>query len=1141
MRRPISADKPMWLIHIDTWNLADPQKIIDMVPEDIRPYVVFNISLSINHDATTGKWLQVEYGYETAKSWLRTCAENRVWAMIQPSSGGFCHFSDFDTTVYEEFYRDYPNFIGFNYAEQFWGFDDQWSVTWLQRIAHFTNLMKLNQKYGGYLVASWCGSFWGANINPVAMMKRNPDFAAICKEDPEHFILCEKFTSKYGFFDIESTCLGSYLSGYSGQYGIRFDECGWSDASGNNDATFPVPAGAIPVIEHVMLTGQTVIDGPETIPQQSSREISTGTTSDGFTTRRWEFYPQFHNISMDIFRKILDGTIRILSRKEVIDRTKLVIVNDVTTGDDRTKYSSPETLFTGLYLMDSDGSYLNQKSWFKKTGRYPAIPTVYQLADTEANSFQVKVNKSAYSTRWSTTAAKTTEFNNLFAQEYTGDLYAGRHENGWVTYNPYKTGQTASASIPFKYNTCDHMDLTYSQYTTGVIKEYANKLTFYLTNYDNANTSLKTDVIKIYGSSSEPTYSYTDRASHQTSSVTKSWSGGVLTLNVVHNGPLDLTVNCSGTATGRLTSYKTSSIAPPSQPSTYMGVRQYEAENFDYKNITRVYTNAINSGVSNYTAQGFVNFGTNSAASIKKTVKVIKSGAYRLDTKYSVTGGSASNIDLYVNGTKVTTLALAQTSTNSDWATNKQNITLNAGTNTIELKANTAGTRSVYFDNILIVPTLAGDGNIIQENATGFCSLDGTVDSNNTGYTGSGFANTSNAAGASINWKINFGTAVTKSFTFRYASTDARTANLIINGKTAASNINFPGTGSWNTWDFVTVYTGSDSGYTDVRLEATSSSGLPNIDYLEVAGGTPVSCDATIYDFSKDAATTIATIPPALDMTVGYGNGATAGVASFTDTNNSTSNSLRAYSGGERNGTGVIDLNLFPSNATDYSVTWKQCLASIEKDYKVGVLLRGNNTVGTNATGYVAGIRQGYLFIAYTANGATTPHSEFRIYKSTSATSLSMLVNASVSELRPAIETPVWYRASVSGSTTAILKFEYSTDGTTWAEAAATTDSSSPFTSGASQFAWGLAAGNWDFYVDDIAYEAVSSVKSGAMESANLLNETFTSPKATVISSEYYSLAGERISLLEMKRKGIYIQRDQMSDGTIVSTKIHIK
>ena len=36
----------------------------------------------------------------------------------------------------------------------------------------------------------------------------------------------------------------------------------------------------------------------------------------------------------------------------------------------------------------------------------------------------------------------------------------------------------------------------------------------------------------------------------------------------------------------------------------------------------------------------------------------------------------------------------------------------------------------------------------LQENLTGFCGVDGTIDSNNAGFTGSGFANTNNATDA---------------------------------------------------------------------------------------------------------------------------------------------------------------------------------------------------------------------------------------------------------------------------------------------------------------------------------------------------------------------------------------------------------
>ncbi|RXK85516.1 glycoside hydrolase family 98 domain-containing protein [Filimonas effusa] len=852
LRRPISPSQPMWLIHIDSWNQADPQKIINMVPADIRPYVVFNISISINHDRLTSKWLQAEYGYEIAKSWLRVCAENRVWAMIQQSSGGFQHFSQSDLTVYEEFYRDYPNFIGFSYAEQFWGFDgslqppssssyDPLSPPWADRINLFANLLQLSNRYGGYLVVSWCPNQWNPNINPIGMLKRNAAFAAACRNYTENYILCEKYTQQTYQHDMESTCMGAYMSGYAGQYGIRYDETGWTDSTGTH-ANFTPATGVAPHLEHIMLTGQTVIDGTELIMTQQSRELNTAATPDGFTTRRWEFYPQLYNVNLDLFRKILDGHVRIPTRREVIDRTKVIIVNDVSSGSNQDQYSTPQTLFEGLYRMDTDGNYELNKSFFKKTGRYPSIPIAYQLDDTDANSFQVKINKSAYASRWPNITAKVNEMNTLFPSEYTGTLYAGRHENGWVTYNPFKTNQTATASIPFKYNTCSSMELSYAQYSAGVIKEYSNRLNIYLNNYDNViNTGLKTDIIRINGASTQPTWSYTDRGSHQASAVSGSWSGGVFTLTVQHNGPLDITINCAGTATGRLTSYTTATLVTPTQPPIYAGPLQHEAEHFDYRSINGNTANGASGTVRSYTGQGYLRFGTNAAASIRDTVSLQYAGSYQLRTRYSLTGGNVNTIGIYVNGSLVATPVFNQTDSNSAWAVQTQNITLNAGNNVIEFRASGAASNGVYFDNIEIVPISSG-GNIIQENTTGFCSVNGTVDSNNGGYTGAGFANTDNAAGNGINWKVNFASTGTKSFTFRYASIDTRAANLLINGTVVAANVSFPSTGSWTNWSTVTVYTSFTSGIRDIRLEATGTSGLPNVDYMEVVGGTAAAC-----------------------------------------------------------------------------------------------------------------------------------------------------------------------------------------------------------------------------------------------------------------------------------------------------------
>lgn len=844
LRRPITPEQPMWIIHIDTWNYADPQKIIDLVPEDIRPFVVMNISISISHDVATGDWQRLDDAYETAKSWLRVIAQNNMWAMIQQSSGGFAHFSDFDLNVYEEFYREYPNLIGFNYAEQFWGYNDPsdpLSPDWTDRITHFANLLELSNQYGGYLVVSWCGNQWSPSINPIAMLKRNPAFEEASRKYTENYILFEKYTQQSYQYDMESLTLGAYLSGYSGHYGIRYDETGWTDADGNHE-NYTLVTGAAPQLEHAMLTGQALVDGPELIWRDNFRELSNTSAGGGYTQRRWDTFTQFDNVSIDLFRKVLDGTVRIPTREEVIERTKVVVVNDVNSGSVDTIYSSPETLFEGLYNVEGDGNLLNNTSFFKSTGRYPTIPTVYALADELAESFEIQVNRSDYNNRWPTVAAKVDEFESLFAEEYTGDLYAGRHENGWVVYNPFKTNQQASGSIPFKYNTSDRMELTFSQYTAGVVKEFADSLTFYLNNYDNVlDTGLKTNTITIHGSSSEPTWSFVDRGEHQASIVTSDWSNGVFTLTVRHNGPLDITVNAAGTATDRLTEYTPATIVTPAAPLPYTGPLQYEGEHFDFRNTAGYVANAAldTPSVDNFTGQGYIRFGTNSAAAVRDTVTVLKDGDYRLQTRYSLTGANVNSIDLYVNGINLGAPSFVQTGSYSTWSVAEVTIPLNAGANTIEFRARATAPSSVYFDNIVLAPTEYGDGIVIQEGNNGFAGVDGVISATQPGFTGTGYIDTVGAIGSGANWALSFNSSPVKTLTVRYASNVTHTADLYIDGVKVASNVQFHSTGSLSSWDYITINASVPAGDRAVRLVATSAAGLPNIDSLEVKGGVP--------------------------------------------------------------------------------------------------------------------------------------------------------------------------------------------------------------------------------------------------------------------------------------------------------------
>lgn len=159
---------------------------------------------------------------------------------------------------------------------------------------------------------------------------------------------------------------------------------------------------------------------------------------------------------------------------------------------------------------------------------------------------------------------------------------------------------------------------------------------------------------------------------------------------------------------------------------------------------------------------------------------------------------------------------------------------------------------------------LVGEGNgpgssststiTLQENTIGFCSADGTIDTNHAGFTGSGFSNASNLSGAGINWRISVPSGGSYTLTWRHAngSTTARTGRLLVNGASVVSTISFPSTSLWTTWSDISVTVSLNAGSNTLRLEATNSTGLSNIDYLRITGSSPqaLACAGSNATFS---------------------------------------------------------------------------------------------------------------------------------------------------------------------------------------------------------------------------------------------------------------------------------------------------
>ncbi|MQM24071.1 carbohydrate-binding protein [Glycomyces albidus] len=151
-------------------------------------------------------------------------------------------------------------------------------------------------------------------------------------------------------------------------------------------------------------------------------------------------------------------------------------------------------------------------------------------------------------------------------------------------------------------------------------------------------------------------------------------------------------------------------------------------------------------------------------------------------------------------------------------------------------------TGAVALTATLVGMNIASAAPVRHEAETSPATCQGTIDSDHSGYSGSGFCNTANTTGAAVQFTVNAASAGTATLGIRYANGGGadRPADITVNGSVAASASSFPA-GSWTGWTTKTVTVPVTAGTNTVRLAATTANGLANIDYLdfEVTGSNP--------------------------------------------------------------------------------------------------------------------------------------------------------------------------------------------------------------------------------------------------------------------------------------------------------------
>ncbi len=145
-----------------------------------------------------------------------------------------------------------------------------------------------------------------------------------------------------------------------------------------------------------------------------------------------------------------------------------------------------------------------------------------------------------------------------------------------------------------------------------------------------------------------------------------------------------------------------------------------------------------------------------------------------------------------------------------------------------------------------------GPGKLEAEDPPAVCN--GTIDSNQAGYSGTGFCNTANAVGAYGEWKVDVPSAGAYSLTFGFANgtTTDRTSTVAVNGTVVATPA-FAPTGAWTTWTTTTVTTSLSAGVNTIRVAGTTAGGAANLDYVTVAsdGPGPVEVQAETCTISQ--------------------------------------------------------------------------------------------------------------------------------------------------------------------------------------------------------------------------------------------------------------------------------------------------
>lgn len=315
----------------------------------------------------------------------------------------------------------------------------------------------------------------------------------------------------------------------------------------------------------------------------------------------------------------------------------------------------------------------------------------------------------------------------------------------------------------------------------------------------------------------------------------------------------------------------------------------------------------IESDHSGYEGIGFVNTENSRGVTVEWQVKVDALAQYNVSVRYANGSNANRGGTLIANGDSRNTAVydLGRTGAWTNWTSESQLITLQKGSNRLVLRADTSSGLA-NIDSIRIAGgkgancsdgdastggSTGGDSGgggssggdsggggssggdtggdtggggssggdtgggssdnrtlTIEDDETGFCRMDGAIDSEHNGYKGDGFLNTDNENGAAIEWQVNSDAANNYDIRIRFANggNSKRDGTLTVNNNSGSAVVyDFGGTGGWDRWSDESHSIVLQAGSNRIVLKARTSAGLPNIDSIRISGESPYAGDCS--------------------------------------------------------------------------------------------------------------------------------------------------------------------------------------------------------------------------------------------------------------------------------------------------------